>query len=372
MARTKPVFVPVNPDGIVAEMKAYYEDKLDRKLQPADIEMLIINGFAYRESLLRNALNDTAILNLLEYAVAPIIDYLGDLVGVTRIPAVPATCNMVLNFAGNTTPTVVPEGTRIAAQDQKVFFRTVEDVEVPANTANVTVKAACDTEGLIGNGYAPGEINLIIDPLPYLLSALNSDVTAAGAEEETDDRLRERIKLAPSSFSTAGPTNAYKFWALTANPLIVDVAVPKIPLTPGEVRIYPLMESGEVTPTEILDAVLAAVNPEDRRPLCDTPVVLSPTRLNYTLDIGLTLLEDAIADEVLATAIANANAFVSDKRRKLGRDIIATQIIAAVMAGLSESVYNVDLGSFVNIIVDEKSFAFCTAVNVTNIGINVG
>jgi phage-related baseplate assembly protein len=372
MARIKPVFVPVNPDGILAEMKAYYEDALNRKLQPADIEMIIIQGFAYRESLQRNALNDTAVLNLLEYAVAPIIDYLGDLVAVTRIPAVPATCDILLAFAGNTTPTVVPEGTRIGAQDQKVFFRTIENVEVPANIANVTVKAACDTEGLIGNGYAPGEINLIIDPLPYLVTASNSDVTAAGAEEETDDRLRERIKLAPSSFSTAGPTNAYKFWALTANPLIVDVAVPKIPLTPGEVRIYPLMESGEVTPTEILDAVLAAVDPEDRRPLCDTPVVFSPDRLEYTLNIELTLFEDAIVDDVLSVAIANAQAFVTDKRRKLGRDIIATQIISAVTADLSESIYNVDLGSFVNIIVDEKSFAFCTAVNVTIVGINVG
>jgi phage-related baseplate assembly protein len=371
----RPVFVPVNPQGIVDEMVAYYESAetgLGKKIEPASIERLLINGFAYRESLLRNAINDTGVMNLLRFAPAPMLDYLGELVGVSRIPAVPSGCTLLLTFAGNTTPIVVPEGTRIGAQDQKVFFRTIEAVSVPANTVNVSVKAECDTAGLVGNGYNQGEINLIMDPVAYLAEATNSDVTAGGAEEEADERLRERIKLAPSAFSTAGSINAYKFWALTANPLIVDVSVPRVPVVPGEVRIYPLMESGDVTPSEVIDQVKAAVEPDNVRPLTDTPVVTSPTRIDYTLQVNVTLFEDSIQQDVTDKANENLQTFVDEKRRKLGRDIIGTQIIAALSKDLEADLYKVELVGFSDIVVNENSFAFCTAFNISVVGINPG
>ncbi len=292
--------------------------------------------------------------------------------GVERIPAVPAGCSLTLSFDGNTTDIVIPEGTRIAAKDQKVFFRTIVALTVLAGTSSATVKALCETDGLDGNDYAPGEVNLIMDPQPYLTTAVNSDTTAGGAEEESDDRLRERIKLAPDAFSNAGSQGAYKFFAFSANPLIVDVSVPNIPLIPGQVNIYPLIESGDPTPTEILDQVYATCNDDKIRPLTDTVIVSSPSRINYTLDIRLTLFTDAIQDTVLNVVNANVQAFITEKRKKLGRDIMGTQLISALSEGLSDSIYNVVLNGFSDIVVNDQSFAFCTGVTVTVTGLNNG
>ncbi len=372
MGLTKPVFVEVDPTTIVNEMTAYYEAQTNKKLQPADVERLLINGFAYREAIIRNAINDTAVQNLIAFASAPVLDYLGQLVGVDRTPAVPAGCTINMTFDGNTTDIVIPEGTRIAAQDQKVFFRTIEAVSVPALTSSATVKALCDTDGPDGNGYAIGQINLIMDPQSYLIAASNSDITAGGSDEESDDRLRDRIKLAPDAFSNAGSQGAYKFFALSANPSIVDVSVPKIPLIPGQVNIFPLIESGDPTPTEILDQVFAACNADNIRPLTDTVVVSSPSRINYTLDIQLTLFDDAIQDTVTQAVTDNVQTFVDDKRKKLGRDIMGSQLISALSEGLSASIYNVVLNGFSDIIVNDQSFAFCTGFTVTVVGLNNG
>jgi hypothetical protein len=64
---------------------------------------------------------------------------------------------------------------------------------------------------------------LIRKPMFQLL--LISMTTANGTDDETDEELRERIRLAPSQFSVAGPTGAYKFFAKSAHPSIVDVSV---------------------------------------------------------------------------------------------------------------------------------------------------
>lgn len=368
----KPVFVDVDPLAIQNEMKVWFEDQLQKKLEPAQIEQLLINGWAYRESIIRNQINSSAVQNILRFATGIMLDLLGELFGVTRIPAVAATAQMTLSFGGNTIQTVIEEGTRIASTDQRVVFRTTEPVTIPANTSNVSVTAICDTEGVDGNGYVAGEISVIQDPAPYLVSATNSVTTIGGAPEESDDQLRERIKLAPSRFSTAGSTDAYRFWALTAHPSIVDVGVPEIPLVPGTVNIYPLIDSGDVTPTEILDAVQDVCSARTIRPLTDTVNVQSPTRMEYALDIQLTLFTGAIQSEVEAKVDENAAAFTLEKRRKLGRDIIREQLIAALMDTLKDSVYKITLVSFSDIVVPDNSFAFCTGIAVTTTGLNNG
>lgn len=370
MALTKPIFVETDPKQIVSEMVAYYEDSTGKKLQPAQIETLIFNSFAYRENIIRNAINNAAVQNLVAFATAPALDYLAEIVGVVRIPAVPAQCVMSLQFVGNTTAIVIPEGTRIAAKDQKVFFRTIQTVGVPANTETVEVTAVCDTDGLDGNGYAPGDINIIQDPQPYLSAALNLDETVGGAVEESDAQLRERIKLAPASFSNAGSKGAYKFFALSAHPSIVFVTVKSS--VPGQVDIFPLIDSGDVTPIEILNAVEATCNDEKVRPLTDTVVVTSPARVTYSLTVHLTLFETAIQVDTVQSVEDNLNEFITEKRKKLGNDIKKTQVIAAIMKNNTDNIYDVDLPGFVDISIDDQSFAFCTVFAVTVTGTNPG
>lgn len=365
LTNEKPVFVETDPNAIAQEMKVYFEGLLNKKIEPAQIEQLLINGWAYRESIIRNQINSAAVQNLVRFASAPVLDYLAELVGVTRIAAVPAACTISMSFVGNTVSQVIPEGTRIASTDGKVFFRTIEAITVGALVSSASVTAVCETEGVAGNGYAAGDISIIQDPQAYLVSAVNTDTTTGGAPEETDEQLRERIRLAPYQFSTAGSVGAYKFWALTAHPSIIDVGVPKIPTVPGTVNVYPLIDSGAITPPEILEAVEDILTAEKIRPTTDTVVVSSPTRLDYSLTIQLILFTDAPQAETVQVVTDNANEFVFEKRRKLGRDITETQLKNSLMQGVESAVYKINLPGFSDIIVGDNEFPFCTSINVT-------
>lgn len=78
--------VPNDPAAITAEIVSAYETATGKTLYPAQVERLLIDLIAYRETLLRAAINDAARQNLVRYARAPMLDYLGELVGVRRLP----------------------------------------------------------------------------------------------------------------------------------------------------------------------------------------------------------------------------------------------------------------------------------------------
>src|ERR1700691_6668819 len=86
-----PVFVNdadgLDPNKILTDMIAEFEAASGRTLQPAQVERLLINLYAYRESLVRNAIQYAGQQNLLAFAVFPMLDYLGQLLGVTRLAA---------------------------------------------------------------------------------------------------------------------------------------------------------------------------------------------------------------------------------------------------------------------------------------------
>ncbi len=67
----------LDPNLILADMVAEFETAAGRTLQPAQVERLLINLYAYRESLVRNAIQYAGQQNLLAYATLPMIDYLG-------------------------------------------------------------------------------------------------------------------------------------------------------------------------------------------------------------------------------------------------------------------------------------------------------
>ena len=117
--------------------------------------------------------------------------------------------------------------------------------------------------------------------------------TSGGANTESDDSYKKRIALAPSSFSVAGPYEAYKFWALTANQNIIDVAVkerkkkqPKIYNT-LDVEVYPLIISGQPATVEILGQVLEILSNKKVRPLTDKVETLAPIQVDYTIDLKI-------------------------------------------------------------------------------------
>ncbi len=79
--------------------------------------------------------------------------------------------------------------------------------------------------GTKGNGFAVGQINKMIDVIPYVASVSNITMSMYGADKENDERYRERIRESLERFSTAGPSEAYRFHTLSAHQDILDVSV---------------------------------------------------------------------------------------------------------------------------------------------------
>lgn len=333
MALPEPSFIERDPAAVTTELIALYEQISGKTLQPAQPEMLMINQIAYRESLIRIGIQEAAKQCLVEYAIYPMIDYLGELVGTARLSARAAVTSIQFDLAAvSGVDTIIPAGTVVATKDGLVNFEIDSALVIPAGQTTGAVSATADTAGVIGNGYLAGEVNSMPSPLPGI-TAVNTIYTAGGADEESDDRLRARIKDAPESFSNAGSRGAYRYWAMTAHQDITDVAI--VSPTPGVVEIYPLAATG--TPSQaIIDAVTVTCSDEKVRPLTDNVQVLPPTRKPYTITCAITPFVWADQSTVQQQVEDNLAAVAADLRISLGRDLVVHRLIAA-----AQTVYGV-------------------------------
>lgn len=367
MATTEPEFISRDIETIQSELIADYEALTGKILQPAQPERLLINAFAYREGLVRQAIQDTAVQNLVNFSSAPVLDELGALLGVIRLSPVAAKCTLRFTLVTGHAAVIIPQGTRVSSTDGIAVFVTTYDQPVAVGVNTVDVEGECLTDGVVGNGYTAGVVNTILDPLAFVASVANVATTAGGSAQETDEGLRERIKLAPGSFSNAGSRGAYIYHAKSAHPSIIDVAVTNP--DPGEVAVYPLVEGGVTTPTVVLNAVVAALNDEKIRPLTDLVTVASPTKVDYTITVNLTLYSTADATDVQTKVAALLSEFAREKRLKMGRDIVSSQVIGVCMI---DGVYSAALASWTDIVVSEIQFPLCGTITVNIAGTTNG
>lgn len=364
MADNKIQFVHEDAALIIAECKTYLETQLGRQIAPADVEMLLINGLAYRELLLRSQVNETARQMLVSFSRGAALEYLGELVGVQRLPASSALCTVEFVLVPGHNGVTIPEGLRVQSTDGKVIFETIEEKVCPIGTATVQIACFATEPGTQANDYTANLINIILDPQAFIATAQNIDITKGGADEETDDELRERIRLAPSVFSVAGPDDAYKFHAKSANAAIVDVAITSP--VPGEVHIFPLLDGGQMPTPEILQAVQDKCNSKKIRPLTDTVITGSPSATDYSIEINLTLLTTAVQATTQAAVEQTLAAFVAARKNRLGLDVVRSKL-----ASLSsiEGVYDAEVISpAANIVAEPEEYTNCTGITVNIIG----
>ncbi|WJN78706.1 baseplate J/gp47 family protein [Burkholderia anthina] len=383
MTLGEPDFIARDPEAITAEIVADYEARTGKTLYPAQVERVLVDIIAYRETLVRVGIQEAAKQNLVAFARAPMIDYLGELVGVTRLPAQPAKTTLRFSIE-EALPSnlLIAAGTRVETSDGGVSFATDVDATLVAGQLSIDVAATCETAGSIGNGWQPGQLGSLVDDLGDVdVTVANTKVSADGYEEETDDRLRERIRLAPEAFSTAGSRLAYVFHAKSAHQSIVDVGVigPEMEMRdgrlvsvngvpPGSVQVYPLVDTG-LPSDAILQLVRDNLSDERRRPLTDYVDVRSPTPVDYAIDVRLTLYKDADGDVTVAQARAAAEAYRDDRAAGLGRDIVPRQLSRAVQV---QGVYDVDLPGLALRVLTANEWARCTGVNVIPIGVANG
>lgn len=357
-----PVFVSRNPDEIMSESRAQLEAILGRELQPAQVEQLMLQFIVYRETLLIERFNAGMRQLLYQFSTAPVLDYVAGLVAVERLPAANAGCVARFTLVVGHGVVLIPAGTRVATSDNKMIFETPDDVAVPVGMDQVDILVTAQAEGKAGNGYGVGKVCKILDPLAFVSTVQNLDVTGGGSDEETDEQLRERIRLAPSQFSTAGSRGAYEYHAKSANAAITDVSISSP--TPGTVLIVPLTESGE-TPQQVINDVYGVCSAEKVRPLTDTVIVAAAVRADYKITVNVTVLEDQDATAARTEILNVLNGYATGKRQKLGLDVVRSQILKIAKI---ESVYDVEVEEpATNVEISAGEYANCTAiiVNIT-------
>ena len=385
MALPIPNLINRNSATIIAEMKADYEARTGRVLEPAQVEQLLINAFAYRELLIRNQIQDAGLQNLIAYSRFPMLDHLGALLGVERLPSQAAQTTLLLTLTSGHGDILIPQGLRISSNDGRVNFELLEDYAVLAANDTISVTAIAMVNGIIGNNYAVGAVSVILDPQPYLATASNTTISEGGTDEETDEQLRDRIKLAPSAFSNAGSYKAYEFWAKSVSPLIIDVFVDfqrvkidNVPYTglligdaiPGTVEVFPLVQGLATTPSEILDTVEVVLSADRIRPLTDTVIATSPTAVNTNITVGLIIYEGQVSSDIISVVQANLEAFRDGRRKLLGQDIVIDQIKAL---SIIDGVYKANVTEpATDLIVAGNEFANIENITVTVTGTNVG
>lgn len=152
-----------------------------------------------------------------------------------------------------------------------------------------------------------------------------------GAERqggESDDRLRERAQLALEGLSTAGPVGAYQYHARSADDRVLDVNISSP--SAGEVLVTILGRDGDGAPTQsVLDAVLAALDDETVRPLCDSVTVQPAEILSYSITATLEVLEGPDSETVRSAAEAAAQAY-AEESRGLGQGLTLSGLYAAL------------------------------------------
>ena len=345
---------------------ADYEQRAGKVLQPAHIERLLINTFAYREHLLRQQVNEAYRQQHPRFATGLMLDLCGDDVSTPRLQVQPAltTLRFSATLSGLEQITI-PKGTRVNAG--QTGFVTTEAALLTAAQSSAEVAAECMESGSVGNGWSVGQINSLAERLhPTIdVAVSNTTVSAGGVEIEGDEAYRERVLLAPESFSVAGPVGAYQYWARQASPAVVDVHVANDtdgggqPIG-GRVAVTVLAKDG-LPNAELIGKIQAALSAEKRRPLCDTVVVKAPTAVDYTLDAELTLFTGTDARTAKAAAEQAWAVYEAARRSRLGLDIVPLDIQTALKVA---GVYNVVLHNLPLTVVKPDQWARCTSTTI--------
>ncbi|WFR55347.1 baseplate J/gp47 family protein [Anaerocolumna sp. AGMB13025] len=362
----------ITADTVLDEMindftNRYYE--LTGEYEPLgelDKLRILMNAASLKIYQAYQYIEKTGKMNLLRYASGDYLLHLGATRGVEINEEKAAVCQIKFTLSDLQTSTVaIPKGTQVTAGDG-VYFETEEYAEIPPGMSDVTVSAVCQATGTVGNGYTIGQLNVLVEPIPYVETVMNTSVSAGGEDIMSDDDFRQKIFLAPSSYSTAGPEDAYVFWARQYSALISDVKV----ITPSDdtVQVIILLKDGAIPDAKLLQSIEDYINDGNKKPLTEKVMVTAPTVIGY--DIAGTYYINS-SDKNNVTVIQSAveaavSEYVKWQKEKIGRDINPFHLQYLLMKA---GVKRMELTSPVFATVDDTSIAIEGTVNITYGGI---
>jgi phage-related baseplate assembly protein len=181
--------------------------------------------------------------------------------------------------------------------------------------------------------------------------------------DEQDGPFKQRIQLAPHSFSVAGPELAYVYWARSADADVADATA--VSPSPGQVVVTVLAASGNGVPSSSVLAAVTEVLTGPVRPLTDEVIVQPATLVPFAIEAQLTVFAGPDQGLLLQTALDSLNAHLSTAR-KLGRDVTRSALIAALHVANVQKVELLSPGADIDI--DASEIASVTDIDVTIAG----
>ena len=356
-------FIETDPEAVRSEIIKGFETASGRTLAAGDPVRLFLLSIADVIIQQRTAIQIASQQNLLAYAQGEYLDALGQLLAVTRLEESRAvtTIRFTLSQALGSVYTI-PAGTEVT--NGLVTFATDEELLIPIGETTGDVTASCTTSGPEGNDYLAGQINTLVKPMTFVRSAENITITTGGADAESDADFADRIRLAPNSFSVAGPEKAYIYHAMSVSSSIIDVSIDSP--TPGEVDVYPLLAGGTLPSEEIRRQILEHLSDETIRPLTDYVQVLSPTAVNYeiVIDYWINREDSSRAAQIQAAVTDAVEQYRLWQQSKIGRDIVPMKLLQLVSVAGASRVDASTMKPAAFLSLEAKQVAQCTKVTV--------
>lgn len=341
-------FTEINPKTIVSEVIEKIEEKTGSKLSEGDERRLFVEGLSSVLVAISNDINYTGNMNLLRNSSGDYLTQLAkNIYSTDRLGAEKSKCPGMITLSEiQVEDVIIPKGTKITP-DGKLMFCLDDDVTIQTGQQSSPCTLIAVEAGSKYNGFLPGKIKNIVDPVPYVESIVNTETSKEGCDEEDDDSLIERCQLSPEGYSTCGPDGAYKYFALSVSNAIAD-ALPYSP-SPGVVKILIILEGGEKPSQELLDKVLLKCSSKTKRPLTDNVQAAAPEEVEY--DINLTYYLDKnfeseitkwrknIEGEDLDCSSGAIREYIKWQQENIGRPISPDELRHKI---LSSSTYKVD------------------------------
>ncbi len=310
-------------DRMVRDFQEKYAETTGRELRLAEADpvRLVLYATALQIYQGMQYIDSAAKQSFLKYSYGDFLENLGALKGIKRNPAEPARTVVRFTLSGPSAGvTEIRAGTRVTPGGN-VFFCTEGDGMVRPGETSADIPAVCTEAGAAGNGYEAGSIRTLVDKIPYVAEVSNISGTSGGAEKESDESLAERIYLAPSRYSVAGPDDAYRYWAMTYSPSVTDVMVTSP--SPGDVDIRFTVNDGEIPTPETVAGMEKFLADGERRPLTDRVTVGAPETVPYRVDVEYWINEsDRGKTEAVRKNVEEAvRGFAYWQRKQIGRDI---------------------------------------------------
>ena len=181
---------------------------------------------------------------------------------------------------------------------------------------------------------------------------------------ESDERLKERCILSFDGMNTAGSANAYRFFTLSAdgrvdgikvrsdedNPYLLDIVITQVDSVNGEAS------------EELKLAVQQALDPDNVRPVCDRPTVVSSVATNYQIEAQLYVGKNAEDALLLEAANLRLDKYIKNAKKN-GESIYLSAIYAALHVDGIERVQIISPTA--DLVMDNYHHPYCTAKSIT-------